>query len=52
MKQNDVYVLDGAKVMTNGSPITVAEDPDIENVFQLGPGKIRIRHHSFRKESK
>jgi len=46
----DIYVLDGTRVMTNGSLITVAQDPDIANVFQVNPGKIRIRHYSFRKK--
>ena len=47
----DIYVLDGTRVRTNGSLIAIAEDPEIENVFQLNPGKVRIRHYSFRKES-
>lgn len=47
----DIYVLDGTRVRTNGSLIAIAEDPGIENVFQLNPGQIRIRHHSFRKEA-
>jgi len=49
---NDIYVLDGTRVRTNGSLIAVAQDPEIENVFQLNPGKVRIRHYSFRKEKK
>jgi len=51
-KMIDIYVLDGTRVRTNGSLIAIAEDPEIENVFQLNPGKVRIRHYSFRKESK
>lgn len=47
---NDLYVLDGTRVTTNGSLIAVAQDPEIENVFQLSPGKIRIRHYSFRQK--
>jgi len=50
MKENNIYILDGTRVMTNGSLITIAEDPSIENVFQLSLGKIRVRHYSFRKE--
>ena len=46
----DIYVLDGTRVKTDGSLIAIAEDPEIENVFQLNPGKIRIRHYSFRKK--
>ena len=44
----DIYVLDGTRVMTDGSLIAIAEDPEIANVFQLNPGKIRIRHYPFR----
>lgn len=46
----DIYVLDGTKVRTDGSLIAIAGDPEVENVFQLNPGKIRIRHYSFRKK--
>lgn len=51
-RTRDIYVLDGTRVRTNGSLIAVAQDPEIENVFQLNPGKVRIRHYSFRKEKK
>ena len=44
----DIYVLGGTRVMTNGSMISIGENPGIENVFQLNPGKIRIRHFTFR----
>ncbi len=47
---NDIYVLDGARVMTNGSLILVGDDDSAKCVFQLSPGKIRLRHYSFRKE--
>jgi len=49
MKENDIYVLEKTKFIYDGSLIAIAEDPKVNNVFQLGPGKMRIRHYSFRK---
>ena len=44
----DIYVLDGARVMTNGALITLGDKAEAENVFLLNPGTIRIRHFTFR----